>query len=350
MTDYSYTVDSSTELTTTTPVDITQQTTTGSSVTSSTQRGGTEFYFQCAVIVIGAVGMVANALILYAMVMSGEHKKHVLIFNQNALDFISCLSLIVTYSVKLCNIYLIGDHGYWLCMMILSEAMFWCPTCGSMVNIIVITIARYLRVIHPTWSKPKQRRWIIYTAAAAAWITGIVVSVGTTATTATLIDGACYTQVVYESEASRITYAIFTLSIFVTILVIFFFCYGRILIVVRRQSSVISGYIASGLNSSQVQSHELQSSVVKTMVLVCALHAVTWTPVSVYLLLVILDSKFTSLDSSYYVLLFISLLYFCINPFIYATKFDPVNRALLGLIPCKTMSIQPRPPAEIFNE
>ena len=156
MADHSYITDRSTELMTT-PVNIAQQITTGSRMTSSTQRG-TEFYFQCAVIVIGVVGMAANALILYAMMMSGEHKKHVLILNQNALDFVSCLCLIVTYSVKLCNVYLSGTSGYWLCITILNEAMFWSPVLGSMLNIMVITIARYLMVVHPFWSKAKKKK------------------------------------------------------------------------------------------------------------------------------------------------------------------------------------------------
>ena len=32
---------------------------------------------------------------------------------------------------------------------------------------------------------------------------------------------------------------------------------------------------------------------------------------------------------------FMGYLYVCTNPFIYATKFDPVKRILLGLIKCK---------------
>ena len=71
-------------------------------------------------IVVGVVGTAANALILYAMVASGEHRKHVLIFNQNALDLVSCFCLVVTYAVKLGNVDLNGAHGYWLCVMILS--------------------------------------------------------------------------------------------------------------------------------------------------------------------------------------------------------------------------------------
>jgi len=36
-----------------------------------------------------------------------------------------------------------------------------------------------------------------------------------------------------------------------------------------------------------------------------------------------------------YAAMSVSYLYNCINPFIYAIKFDPVKRILLRLIPCK---------------
>jgi len=45
--------------------------------------------------------------------------------------------------------------------------------------------------------------------------------------------------------------------------------------------------------------------------------------------------------AGYYISLSMSFLYICANPFIYATKFDPVKRVLLGLIPCKKESVQP---------
>ena len=62
-----------------------QTTAEGNTVTSSSSRGIT-FYFQCAVVVIGVVGTATNALILYALVASKQHKKQVPIVNQNALD------------------------------------------------------------------------------------------------------------------------------------------------------------------------------------------------------------------------------------------------------------------------
>jgi len=74
-----------------------------------------EFYFKCAGVLTGVVGTAANGLILYAMVASQQHKKQILIFNQNVFDLCSSLLLAITYSLRLCNIYLTGSLGYWLC-------------------------------------------------------------------------------------------------------------------------------------------------------------------------------------------------------------------------------------------
>jgi len=90
----SSTFEDSVEMMTTNPVEIIGQT-TGSGMESSSSRG-IYFYFQYAVLVMGLVGTASNGLVLYAMVSSKQHKKQVLIFNQNILDFVSCFFLVVT--------------------------------------------------------------------------------------------------------------------------------------------------------------------------------------------------------------------------------------------------------------
>ena len=134
---------------------------------------GTDFYLKCTVVVIGVVGTVGNGLILYALYASKQRKKHVLIFNQNALDFFSSLNLIVSYAVKIGNFYLTGAFGYWLCTWFISELMVWWGTLGSMLNLAIITIDRYLKVVHPN-SKKYVRRWVVCSAAAFAWIVAFV--------------------------------------------------------------------------------------------------------------------------------------------------------------------------------
>jgi len=68
------------------------------------------------------------------------------------------------------------------------------------------------------------------------------------------------------------------------------------------------------------------------------LFAVTWGPMYIYMLILVIYRgnillPYDSLGS--YAMTGIAYLYNCINPFIYATKFDPVKRVLLRLIPCK---------------
>jgi len=178
-------------------------------MTSSPSRG-TEFYsyVQCALVVIGFAGTAANALILYALVASKQHKKHVLIFNQNALDLFSSVFTIVTYSLKLCDIYLTGTIGYCLCALLLSDSLIGCGITGSVINLAVITIERYLKVVHSVWSKKKLHKWMTYAAAAFAWIAAIIYNLPLVFTTTAVVDGVCYAYELWGNKMGRMIYTI----------------------------------------------------------------------------------------------------------------------------------------------
>jgi len=128
--------DDPTETMTTGPIEITDQT-TGSSMTSSSSSSA-GLYFQCIVIVIGFAGAVLNGLILYAMVASKQHKKQVLIFNQNLLDFANGFFLFTMNVVRLCYVFFGGTIGHWLCVVIFSEFFNWAPFLGSLINLAAV--------------------------------------------------------------------------------------------------------------------------------------------------------------------------------------------------------------------
>lgn len=92
-------------------------------------------FFWNLVAVIGILGVAANGLIVYALVASKKHKKHPLIFNQNILDLISCVSLVATNAVKLREIHLAGALGHWICVTILGEGFSLGLTIGSHINL-----------------------------------------------------------------------------------------------------------------------------------------------------------------------------------------------------------------------
>ena len=71
------------------------------------------------------------------------------------------------------------------------------------------------------------------------------------------------------------------------------------------------------------------------MILVSVFFAICDLPMNIYNMLSSTGILTSHSVTSYNVSVFVSFLYICANPFIYATKFDPVKRVLVGLIPWK---------------
>lgn len=167
------------------------------------------------------------------MIASKQHRKHALIFNQNLLDFFSSLFLIITYAVKLCNIYLAGLAGYLFCVVVVSENLVWCVILASKANIIFVTIERYLNAVFPIWSKKNLHQRMIYAAITFSWISGFVHIMALTFSTSDVIDGVCYAYVIWKSRTYQLIYGIwYFLAYYAVELFIFIFCYGHILIAI----------------------------------------------------------------------------------------------------------------------
>ena len=108
---------------------------------------------------------------------------------------------------------------------------------------------------------------------------------------------------------------------------------------IRRQARVMAehntnyGITVLLSSTSQDQSSHIQSTVIKTMILISVLYVIFWTPNYNYSLL--LHFKTNLIFTVHQVGTFFGFLYISSNPFIYALKFDPVRRILEGLIPLK---------------
>jgi len=305
------------------------QTSSGNSMMPSS---AIEFYFQWAVVVIGVVGTAANALIIYALVVSKQHKKHLLIVNQNVLDLFCTCFLVITYSLKLCNFHLTGTHDRWLCMMLLSEMFTYFGISGSIINLAIITIDCCLKEVsyHHIWSKEWLRSCVIYLAMGFPWLVGIVYNTAMTFATSGVINGVCYSAVFYNRADRLETLISYIVVYYVIILVIFVFCYGRILITVHCQARVMPGHSAA-----ENKSNELQTNVIETMILISTYFAVAWLPINVYYIHLLLNPYGTFVDGRYCVSLFVAFFYICTNSFVYATNFNPVKNVLTDIIPFK---------------
>jgi len=318
------------------------QNTGGNMATSSSPRG-IDFYFQITVLMIGVIGTAGNALVLYALVASKQHKTQVLIVHQNALDLFTSVFMTVAYIARLCNIHLTGSVGYWLCTLIISDCLTWWGTVASAINLSSITVERYLKVVHASWSQTKLRRWMIYVAIATAWIVSFIGNIAVVFPTSYVVDGVCYSYAIWKNRAARMTYYVWNfLSFYVINLFIFVFCYRRIVLVIRHQARVMASHAASASTATQNQYkfNQIQSNVTKTMIFVSACYAILWLPAYIYFLVLILYPHLIPFSGIYYAILLLAYLYMCINPFIYTTKLDPVREVLIRLMPWKKTSGQ----------
>jgi len=332
---------------TTKAADMMQTTSKNTMTMTLSSYSGIIFFFHCTGLVIGVLGTASNALILYALAACNEHKKHAQIVNQNALDLFSGFFLLITYVVKLCNIRLIGAQGYWLCITILSQVFVSVGTLGSTISIAAITIERYLKVVHSKWSKKWLHPWVIYSAMVFAWLAPIIVNAPMLFETSAVINGVCYAFALYKNDEARMAVlGWYVSSFYILMIFIFTFCYWRIVVVIRRQASVMASHGDAGSSSTQSQSLEMQSiNVIKTMIFVTAFFTICWFPhiaFNIYLLFEEQNANFELLNNVAQATHLTSYLYNAMNPFIYATKFHPVKKILKAMIPCgKKTPVQP---------
>ena len=233
-------------------------------------------------------------------------------------------------------------------MLIVTDNILWCGINGSIINLAIIAVERYLKVVHANWSNLKLRNWMIYLAMAFAWIGSIIYCNALIFSTGTMINGVCYIMV-FSSDSLKLFWFMWNfISFYVIILLIFIFCYGHILHLIRRQAKIMSSHSTTESNTSQTQIDQIQTNMIKTMILVCGFYAIMWWPNHIITLVMVLSPNPNHYyDSGYYASsLFLAFLYMCTNPFIYAIKFDPVKETLLRMIPCKKTS---NPAAESVN-
>jgi len=153
-----------------------------------------------------------------------------------------------------------------------------------------VTVERYLKVVHPFWCKKYLKRWMIDVAMAFAWVGGIVFLMPMAFVTTMVNGGMCLAFHVCESPAVRM--AVFVWGIFRDFIIpamLFVYCYGRIVVVMRRQVRVMTAHNIEGstqVSASQVQPKRVKWNITKTMIIVSVAYVICWFPPTIYFVIV----------------------------------------------------------------
>jgi hypothetical protein len=315
---------------------------------NESDRSGTDI-FQTAVILIGIVGALGNGTVLYVFCASKQLRKqdvNVLFINQLSLDLFASFWLLVEYPVKMANIYLEGPTGYWLCIFILSEDVSYFGIFGSKLNLMSIAIERYVKIVHPIWHKNNFKSWMIYSAAVIPWAVGVFLSQSLTSLSTSVVDGQCLWGVAWINESVK--YGLTTSTVIITFilpLASFLFCYSSIIFVVHRQAKIVASQrVVNPLADSYSNTHDnrLQMNALKTMIIISVAFVICWLPCDLYTMLTLFCTDVGPMTLlTYYVTLLAGFLNICVNPFIYALKYDAVKKRLFSLMGVSCYNSEP---------
>ena len=135
---------------------------------------GTYTHETITYIVIGIVGALGNGFVIVMMVSSKEVRKkipNILIIHQSIIDAFTSVLLILTSANTYDNK---GDHyglvGELYCRIWAMKVPLWSAFMVSTYNLLVLTIERYIEIVHPLFHKVSFGRAHLFTLMVLVWI------------------------------------------------------------------------------------------------------------------------------------------------------------------------------------
>jgi hypothetical protein len=124
-------------------------------------------------IVIGTLGCLANATVLYVLVRSRKllgDTVSVFIVNQTFLDLLACFLMTIGTVVLLTGA---SNFSVPTCIIVGGGVSTMAAINASSMSLVLITLERYVKIVHPIRHRNHFRRWMTYAGVALCWINGL---------------------------------------------------------------------------------------------------------------------------------------------------------------------------------
>ena len=285
--------------------------------------------------IIGILGILGNGLVLVVLLTHKSSRArivNILVINQSIVDFLTSWCFIVTYISKSVSKSYAGK-GAWWCYVMDNDVGIWMLLTVSTSSLMIITMERYLMVIHPIFYRNKvTRNRILAVIIITAWLFSSCLMGSFNYPLAIVKDGACIPQGYWPSVtlAKFFSSLIFVLY-FLSPVCLFLLCYGHMLWVIMRRYKVQPTVTETAHNGDAPKHSKMsktQLNLTKVMIIVSVCFTVCWGPIYVhYIMMFLAYMPGLSLSSTVYRwLTYLAFCNSCINPFVYAFKYDDFKR------------------------
>ena len=280
------------------------------------------------------VGTLANTYVLLALLLSKNSREssvNAFITHQTIMDLTSCIFLFIGLVLRDVNIIKKNESlTLFLCLFFGSHAITTTAGTASTCGLMIITIERYVKIVHPVAYRNHYRRWMTRAGIVIPWIYGICVILIPSWIVASVVRGRCNKGRVGSNPAEQLSWsAAQFLLMYLGPLAVFVFGYWKILGVIRRQRKQVGQNQAQGTSNAATTAAKTgkrtETNVIRTMVLVSVTFALSFGCMRIYSILTALKVA-PGIGALY--LLFSVFAYSsrCLNPFIYATQYEVVRR------------------------
>ena len=279
---------------------------------------------------IAVVGFLSNGYVLLALVCSKNSRAsniNAFITHQTILDLTACIFLFVGLLLEPTG--MSDSLALFVCWVFRSYAMSITVGDASICGLVIITIERYVKVVHPVAYRNHYRPWMTRLGIVIPWIFGICMGLIPIWATAKVVRGRCTKARVGSTPEQKLTWNIakFLLQ-YAAPLAVFVFGYWKILAVIRRQRKQVGHSQTQGTSNAataaEIASKRSEMNVIKTMVLVSVSFAVCFFCMRVYTILTAIRAV-PFMGQLYPLFSVFTYASRCLNPFIYATQYEVVR-------------------------
>lgn len=312
--------------------------------------------YKIGYIVIGCIGILGNAFVMIVMLTYTAMLKRLanyFILNQSIMDMTVGICLVATHSSSLAvDTYDFTVRGAeLLCRIWKSEMLLWIAFMDSTYNMVVLTMERYLQIVHPIFHKSSFTRRKALSLIALVWLLGPAYNLALGIPTSAVENGYCSALGIWPSTV--VQQAVGIIHVFVLFfipLMLLAYLYGHMIYVIRRMARVgpaaahahahkpeslqVPNAQAPARDSRSSRMSRAQRNLMKTVALVTMSFIVCWSCNQFFFLLSNSGYEMDFTSGFYHFSVIMVFLNCCINPFIYIFKYKEFQDGLQKVI-CK---------------
>ena len=188
---------------------------------------------------IAALGILGNLIVIVVISKSSKMRKsftNILILNQSLTDFMASMFSMISTLTRSPVSNLSGISEISTVDSGLSDLPLWTSVISSSYALIVLTVERYVAIVHPIFHHNAFSRKKVFLMGASSWIPGIVVIMCFLVPTSGVVDGRCLVMSLFYSPFWKKVCGVF-LFIFQYLIpiVVFLTCYTKIFMCLRTR-------------------------------------------------------------------------------------------------------------------